>query len=418
MVAPGKKGLEEKITHLPDTCGIYIFKDSPGNFLYIGKAKSLKKRVQSYFNRYLDSKTQALVSKIKDVEYILSPSEAQAQILEAALIKAKQPTYNISLKDDKSFPLIRISAEKFPLLSICRRKGKDKEDKTLYFGPYANVYALRQAVKSIRHIFGFRSCKTLPKKICLYHRLKLCPAPCIGKISLQRYTNIIKKIRLFLECRNEELLKYLGQEMNKAAEGKKFEEAAKIRDQINALSTLMQSKKDGAGRDALEGLKDLFGLNNLPQRIEAFDISNISGLQAAGSMVSFFKGIPDKNNYRRFRIKTVEGIDDYAMLKEVIKRRYLRLKEERLALPDLIIIDGGKGHLLAARQVVRKLGLKIPLASIAKDRENIYLEGRGNPIKLEADTSALNLIRKIRDEAHRFAIKYHHLLRKKKILGK
>ncbi len=410
--------LKNKIDALPGVPGVYIFKDSQENVLYVGKAKSLKKRVKSYFNRFLSDKTQAMVSKIVDIEYTLTPSESQAQLLEASLIKDKQPPYNVSLKDDKSFPLIRITAEEFPIVSICRRKSLKKEDKSLYFGPYTNAKLLRQAFKVMRQIFGLRSCKKMLKTSCLYYRLRLCPAPCIGKIDKEAYQEIIQDIELFLDSRYKELLGKLAQRMKRAAEEKRFEDAAKIRDKINALSVIGQAKVAPRSQKDLEDLKELAQLNKLPLRIEAFDISDISGKEATGSMVSFYKAFPDKNNYRHFRIKTVEKIDDYGMLKEIIKRRYSRIIRENLSLPDLILIDGGRSHLLAAEKELKKLGLNIPLVSIAKDKENIYIQNKKNPLKLNQDTPALNLIRRIRDEAHRFAIKYHHLLRRKRIIGR
>ena len=356
--------IQEKIKQLPDTPGVYIFKDAGGEIIYIGKAKSLKKRVQSYFSRDLSSKTQLMVSKIADIEYRLTPSESQAELLEASLIKEKQPVYNVSLKDDKSFPLIRITHEDFPIVSICRRKKLQKKDNSLYFGPYTNAQLLRQALKVMRKVFGFRSCKTLPKKACLYGRIKLCPAPCIGNISAKQYKEIIKNITMFLDSKYEELLSNLSQRMDEAASQQKFEEAAKIRDQIEALSTMAESRCRFSRKDELQDLKNLLKLAKLPERIEAFDISNISGKEATGSMVSFYKGLPDKNNYRRFRIKTVETIDDYKMLAEVVKRRYSGSLKKVLAFPDLILIDGGKSHLSVDNKELEKIGSKIPLVSI------------------------------------------------------
>jgi len=411
------KELKNRISSLPDSPGVYIFKDSQGRIIYIGKAKSLKKRVQSYFNRPLDSKTQVMVSKIADIEYRLTPSESQAQLLEASLIKDNQPQYNIDLKDDKSFPWIRITDEEFPILSIYRRKGRG-DDRSLYFGPYTNVKLLRQAIKVIRKIFGFRSCKKLPEEVCLYHRLKLCPAPCVKKISARAYKEIIEQIKMFLEFKYAELIQGLSNKMKQAASEKAFEEAAKIRDQINALSAIGGGQSGFSRQFELEDLKNLLKLYKLPERIEAFDISNITGKEATGSMVSFSKGVPDKNNYRRFRIKTVEGINDYQMLSEVVRRRYSRLVKEKSPLPDLVLIDGGRSHLLVTNKELEKLGLKIPLVSIAKEQENIYTKDRLHPIKLKSDIPALNLIRRIRDEAHRFAVSYHHVLRRKKIIGK
>jgi excinuclease ABC subunit C len=413
-----KSQLKDKISALPDSPGVYKFKDAAGTIIYIGKAKSLKKRVQSYFSRYLDAKTQALVARIADVEHLFVSTESQAQILEAALIKENRPQYNIDLKDDKSFPWVCITNEKVPLVSICRNKkaSRGKNDTAAYFGPYTNAALLRQALKVIRHIFGFRSCGTLPKQPCLYYRLRLCPAPCAGKISAAQYREIVREIEMFLDFRHEELIAKLTDAMDQAAQGQRFEEAGRFRDQINALSAVWSESSDRKSADELEDLGKLLGLPGLPERIEAFDISNISGTNATGSMVSFFRGIADKNNYRRFRIKTVAGVNDYDMMREVVRRRYRRLIDEKRPFPDLVLIDGGRQHLAAAKDELRKLGITLPLVSIAKDRENIYMADKDVPVKLPFDTPALNLIRRIRDEAHRFAITYHRLLRKKKMV--
>ncbi len=410
--------LKQKVSSLPDAPGVYLFKDAAAKIIYVGKAKSLKKRVQSYFSRDLSSKTQALVAKIVDLEYRLSPTESQAQILEASLIKRYQPQYNISLKDDKSFPWIRITAEEFPIVSIVRRKGQDKDDPHLYFGPYTNVKLLRQAIKVIRKLFGFRSCKNLPKEACLYYRLKLCPAPCVGKINSRKYKALVGRIKLFLESKYDELISSLSKEMQKASLEKRFEEAAQLRDQINILGAIGQGQVSTSNKFELEDLKRLLKLKKLPERIEGFDISNISGNLAVGSMVSFWQGLPDKNNYRRFRIKTVIGVDDYQMIREVVSRRYKRQLKEKKSLPDLILIDGGRGQISVAAQEIRNLGLNIPLVSIAKEDENIYTNTSFEPIRFKSDTPALNLIRRIRDEAHRFALGYHQILRRKKIIGK
>jgi len=414
----GPNKLKEIVDSLPESPGVYIYKDAGGNTIYIGKAKSLKKRVQSYFSRFLSSKTQNLVSRIADIEYTLAPSEFQAQLLEASLIKEKQPYYNISLKDDKSFPLIKITSEKFPLVSICRLKDQapEKKDRNIYYGPYANAKILRQALKVMRKIFGFRSCETMPKRPCLYYRLKLCPGPCADKISAVKYRGIIKNIRLFLDSKYAELIDKFSFEMKEASQAHRFEEAAMIRDRINALSAIGRTKPHFSSADQTQDLKNLLGLKKMPLRIEGFDISNISGKEATGSMVSFYKGAPDKANYRRFRIKTVNAIDDYAMIREVVKRRYSRLAREGLLMPDLILIDGGRQHLFACEKELNKLGLDLPVMSIEKQGEKLYIKGRAGPIKTSNDTAALNLIRRVRDEAHRFARKYHHYLHKKKIM--
>jgi len=400
---------------VPDASGVYIMKDSEGEIIYIGKANSLKKRLSSYLGRDLSGKTVALMSNVADIEYKLCPTESFALLLEANLIHKYKPKYNISLRDDKSFPLVKITNEEFPAIYVTRKK---EDDRARYLGPYTSAQLLKDALRIIRRSFPYRSCKKLPKKACIYYRIGLSPAPCIGKISKAGYAKTIENIVLILEGRADLLIKKLSAQMNLKSKECKFEEAALIRDQINSLSQIGPAHA-GVGRNSdLEELKSLLKLKKLPERIEAFDISNISGREATGSMVSFYRGIPDKNNYRKFRIKTVKAIDDYGMIREVVRRRYSRLKSEALPLPDLVLIDGGRGHLFSAAREIMELGLKIPLVSIAKEEENIYTIGESNAIKFKQDTPALNLIRRIRDEAHRFAVSYHHVLRRKKIIGR
>ena len=407
--------LKEKIAELPQTPGVYLFKDPEGKVIYVGKAKSLKKRVQSYFGRDLASRTLAMVSQIADIEYRQAPTEAMALLLEAGLVHQYLPRYNVMLRDDKSFPLVKITNDDFPRICIVRKR---EDDGGRYLGRYTSANLLREVLKVVRRYFPYRSCKELPKKPCIYYRLGLSPAPCIGKISKQDYAKTIDNIALILEGKTETLIKRLTQQMELKSKAKEFEKAAEIRDQITAIS-LIGSKRAGVSpKDELEDLKNLLNLDKLPLRIEAFDISNVYGKEATGSMVSFYKGYSDKDNYRRFRIKTIEQIDDYKMLAEVVRRRYFRVVEEKLTLPDLVLIDGGKGHLATAEKEIRQLGLKIATASIAKEFEHIYVLGKDTPIKLKQDTPALNLIRRIRDEAHRFALAYHHVLRRKKIIGR
>ncbi|MBU0709158.1 MAG: GIY-YIG nuclease family protein [Candidatus Omnitrophica bacterium] len=407
--------MRKKIADAPDAPGVYLMKDAEGKVIYIGKAKSLKKRLLTYLSRDLSSKTVALMSCVWDVEYRTSRTESLALLLEASLIHQYKPKYNISLRDDKSFPLVKITREEFPRIYITRKK---EPDKAFYLGPYTNPRLLREALKIIRRSFPYRSCKKLPKKACIYFRLGLSPAPCINKVSRKEYARTIKNITLALKGKTDLLIERLFKRMYLKSKELKFEEAAKIRDQINALSVIGQNKVGFSTHDELEDLKNLLRLSCLPERIEAFDISNISGREATGSMASFYRGNADKNNYRRFRIKTVDTIDDYKMLREVLQRRYSRMVREKSALPDLILIDGGKSHLSTAHRELEKLGLKLPLVSIAKEKENIYTQRKIKPIRLDSDTPALNLIRRIRDEAHRFAISYHHILRKRKILGR
>jgi excinuclease ABC subunit C len=409
------KDLKKIIADIPDAAGVYLMKDKAGRVIYIGKAKSLRKRLRSYIGRQLDTKTLMLMANVADIDYKLTPTESLALLLEARLVHQYKPKYNVSLRDDKSFPMVKITNEEFPAICITRKKELDG---ARYFGPYTSAGLLREALKIIRKNFPYRSCKQLPGEECMYYRLGLSPAPCTGKINKKEYAKTIKKISLILEGKTDTLIKKLFREMNLRAKRQEFEEAAKIRDQINALVAIGRSNTNIGSQNELEDLKNLLRLSKLPERIEAFDISDIYGKEATGSMVSFYRGIADKNNYRRFRIKTVKTIDDYKMLSELVRRRYCRLIEEKLPLPDLILIDGGRSHVLTAQKALKELGIHIPLVSIAKERENIYTKGKARPIKLNSDTPALNLIRRVRDEAHRFAVSYHHILRRKKIIGR
>jgi len=407
--------LKEKILSAPDACGVYLMRDRGNRVLYVGKANSLKKRLASYLGRDLSSKTSALVAKVADVEFRLSANESMALLLEANLIHEFKPKYNISLKDDKSFPFVRISGEKFPSISIVRGK---KYASGSYLGPYTNAKLLKNALEIIRRNFAYRSCRNLPKKSCIYYRINLCPAPCVGNIGAKEYRRVIDNIILILEGRNDLLIRKLTKLMQDDVSAMDFEAAASRRDQIIVLSEMSAAQGSSNRRSELEDLKCRLGLDSLPVRIEGFDISNLSGSHAVGSMVSFLKGNPDKNNYRRFRIKSFKGIDDYRMLAEVVARRYSRIIREKMALPDLLFIDGGKAHLLTVAGVLKELNIFIPLVSLAKEKENIYSSQKLSGISFPKDSPAMNLIRLIRDEAHRFALSYHRLLRQKALIGK
>jgi len=419
--------LKEKISSAPNSPGVYLMRDNRGKVLYVGKAGSLKKRLSSYLpgltgesgmrfcavSNRLDSKTLALMSKVVDIEFRLSPNESMALLLEAGLIHKFKPRYNISLRDDKSFPFIKISAEVFPAISITRKKD---DPLARYIGPYTNAKILKNALKVIRRSFAYRSCRRLPGKSCVYGRINLCPAPCLGKLNPKEYNSRIEDIILILEGKADLLINRLRHLMQNKSQSRDFEAAAEARDQISTLAELSAGLSGVNRKGELEDLKNKLGLNKLPERIEGFDISNISGKQAVGSMVSFYRGNPDKNNYRRFRIKDCPGIDDYKMLAEVVRRRYSRLIKENSALPDLLLIDGGKGHLLAASRQVKELGLDLPLVSIAKKEELVYSSNNEHGLSFADDTPALNLIRRVRDEAHRFAVSYHLLLRRKELI--
>jgi len=408
-----QKTLKENILSAPDSPGVYLIKDKAGKIIYIGKAKSLKKRLGSYLGGGLQAKTAAMISNALDIECRLTQTEGLALLLEAALIHKYEPRYNVVLRDDKSFPFVKITDEEFPAVCMTR---KVETDTGRYFGPYTNAKLLRQALKVVRKYFPYRSCKKMPRSPCIYYRIGLSPAPCAGKINKAEYARTIKSISLILEGKSENLIKKLTKEMRMKARQRKFEEAAALRDKILSLSSL--GAEYHIPQAALSDLKELLGLKRLPMRIEGFDVSNIYGQEACASMVSFYDARPDKDNYRRFRIRAVKGIDDYAMIREAVARRYSRLIKEGLPLPDLILIDGGRAHLLAGQRELMKLGLKAPLVSIAKEEENIYTTARIKPLRLSHDTPALNLIRRVRNEAHRFALSYHHILRRKMLIGR
>jgi len=410
------QSLKEKVLSFPNTPGVYLMYDAFGKVLYAGKAKALKKRLLSYLGPGLASKTAALMDKVRDLKFRLCPSEDMALLLEASLIHELKPKYNISLRDDKSFPFVKISGEDFPAIYITRKKD---DPSAQYIGPYTSAKLLKNALKIIRSCgFAFRTCKHLPDKSCMYHRINLCSAPCIGKISREEYGRVIGNIILVLEGKVDLLIRKLTKLMLDKAKARDFEAALVAREQITVLSEMSEGPSGVNRKRELEDLKNRLGLRTLPERIEGFDISNISGAQAVGSMVSFYNGSPDKNNYRRFRIKSFQGIDDYKMLAEVLRRRYTRVIKEEGSLPDLLLIDGGKGHFFTAARQLKQLHLKLPLVSIAKKEEHVYISGKARPLTFVEDTPALNLIRRVRDEAHRFALAYHHVLRRKALIGR
>lgn len=408
--------LQQTIQSLPLTSGVYLMKDKDGTIIYVGKAVSLRKRVQSYFRKQTGSfKTDLLVAAIDSIDYINTASEAEALILEASLVKKHMPKYNIELKDGKTYPHIQVTKEEFPLVSVVRLNSqKGKKIKADYYGPYTSPALIREALIIIRKIFHFRSCENLPNKPCLDYHIGLCDAPCIDHVSAEDYRKNIRRVEYILEGRKDELLKSLHEDMEVLAREKKYEQAAKVRDQIRAIGALYSSTMDVNYFKEAEQLERALNLARPPARIECFDISNIMGQQAVGSMVSFLNGRPDKSNYRRFKIKMVEGIDDFQMMAEVVRRRYTRLKNEGAIFPDLIIVDGGKGQLSSACGELKKLDVVIPIISLAKREEEVFVPGRRNSIILSKDSLGLRLLQRVRDEAHRFAVYYHRLLRSKK----
>ncbi len=535
--------LKDKLKLLPNKPGVYIMKDSNDNIIYVGKAIILKNRVRSYFLKTAQNspKVQVLVSKIVDFEYIVTANELEALVLECNLIKKYRPRYNIMLKDDKTYPYLKLTMqEDFPRLYPTRRLVKDGAK---YFGPYASAGSMHDTLAFLRKLFPLRTCKKMnAKRPCLEYHIKRCLAPCAGYIGKKEYLKLVEGVNLFLQGRSNMLLKQLQDEMKIAAEEFRYEQAAILRDQIKSLKTIQQQQtattvagdvdvmglaidefgicvqvffvrlgkivgrdhfllqgeaseqasdvlrafieqyyfkatfvpkqivlptylkkadqdlltnwlsdlkkqtveivypKRGVKHDlltmanenaktllaqesqqkeqinaknmqAVEILAEKIGLKMTPERIDCFDISHIQGSHTVASMVVFKKGMPSKKDYRRYKINSTEGSpDDFKSMQEVVLRRYQKYED----LPELIIIDGGKGQLSSALEVVRGLGLETMVIGLAKQFEEIFKEGEKQSIILDKNSSALFLLQRIRDEAHRFAITYHRKLRSKK----
>ncbi|MGO9388458.1 MAG: excinuclease ABC subunit UvrC [Methanobacterium sp.] len=529
---------------LPDKPGIYLMRDAKDKVLYVGKAKSLKKRVRSYFKDELDSpKTTAMMRQFHNLEYIITDTEKEALILESNLIKKYLPRYNIRLKDDKRYPYIKITKEDYPRILITRRIS---DDDSYYYGPFTDVYALKRMLKFIKSLFKIRECKNMNGP-CLNYQINLCEAPCDNKISIKDYQQLVDKANLFFQGKYNDIMSIQKKMMTEAAENQEFEKATVLRDQIDSIKGILErqnmefnrqleqdviacslnedfatvvvfSVRDGkiTGKNdflmsfveptspekvlsaflkqyytgprqipsdlilqyhpddesliidwlkeksdtevtfkvpeegmeyrlikmvaknadviknhqkevkgALLDLKTYLGIPKIPRRIEAFDISNISGKNAVASMVVFEDGAPKKNSYRRYKIETT-GPDDYAMMREVLMRRYKKLIHEKEEIensllkivdqPDLIVVDGGKGQLNVALTVLKLLNLtNIPVIGLAKEFEHIFIPDVSTPIILPPNSNALHLLQRIRDEAHRFAINYHKKLRSKMV---
>jgi excinuclease ABC subunit C len=551
--------LEEKLQRLPDKPGVYLMRDAAGTVIYVGKAASLKNRVRSYFRSLKNQppKVHSLVKNIEDFEYIVTDTEVEALILEYNLIKKYDPKYNVVFRDDKSYPYLKITLnEEFPRVEVTRNMRKDGSK---YFGPYTSVGALNETVRLLRRLFPLRTCRQASfeqrKRACLNAHIKRCTAPCVGNISREEYGKMVREVVLFMEGKQDALLRRLQERMEKYAKDLDFENAAQIRDQIKAVEAVLEKqkivspggedqdviamargsnevciqvfyvrkgkligrehfflertddlsrgevmtaflkqyynraaeippvvllgdaaedqalieewltqvkgrkvvlhvprrgeklklvemvaanalvelqeheedrrKKAMSAEQALLELQEYLDLEVLPRRIECYDISNISGTDSVGSMVVFENGSPKHSDYRRFKIGTVTGPDDFASLQEVLRRRFKRKKESQGEggrdnsfgkTPDLLIIDGGKGQLGAVREVLMELGTgDIPTFGLAKKEEELFVEGRQEPIILPRGSQALFLLQRIRDEAHRFAVSYHRRLRDKKV---
>jgi len=416
-----RESLKKKINQLPLTSGIYMMKSPEGEILYIGKARSLRKRVKSYLTNRGDlPKITILMGKVTDVEYIETPTEVDALLLEAQLIRKVQPRYNKELKDDKSFPLLKITHEKFPRIHLTRNK---QDKKATYYGPFTDAGLLREAISLINALFPIRKCQTLPKTACLYYHIGQCIAPCIKPEVKGEYDRLIDEVKSFLGGGKKSFMDYLTQRMKQASEELRFEDAQFFKEQIQALSKLKKKRYHHKREDlsaqlsATLELKRILHMEKIPERIVCFDASNIQGEEAVASKVSFYRELPDKIDYRRYKIKDVEGINDYAMIAEVLRRMLRAIKDGREGfIPDLIMIDGGKGHLNTARRVLKEEEMEnLELISIAKRLELVHSPKFQDPIVIPGDAPALYLLQKVRDEAHRFAITYHRRLKEKGI---
>jgi excinuclease ABC subunit C len=423
----------EKVREFPTTPGVYLMKDARGRLIYVGKAVNLRSRASSYFTKAaaLDRRTAELVREICDIDFIPADSEVDALLLEARLIKDVQPQFNQDLKDDKTFPYLEIFVrEDFPRVEFTRQP---QTRGTKLYGPFTNAKKLRATIAVLQKIFRFRTCALDIEEAderwkwfrpCLLASINQCTAPCNLRISKEEYRRDIERLKLFLDGKKDKLLADLRAEMAQAAADLKFEKAARIRDQLQALDSLkLRGNLDEHvqpevffidPKKGLAGLQKIFKLPALPRRIEGVDIAHLGGNETVASLVQFIDGLPFKHGYKRFRIKGVEGIDDFASIHEVVSRRLGRLARDGETFPDILLIDGGKGQLNAAMQAMRSLGITPPFTlGLAKQEEEIYLPGESEPRRLSRHSYALRLLQYVRDEAHRFAQHYHHLLRRK-----
>ena len=411
----------EKLKSLPRKPGVYLFLDRNRQVIYVGKAKSIRKRVSSYFKKHSDIKTTILLGRLQDIDYVVAASELDALILEADLIKKYKPRYNISWRDDKAYPYLKLTVnEKWPRLFLVRRKHKDG---ALYFGPYEGGM-IRSIIRLIKKMFPIRWCKETPLRMreqpCLFYRIGNCSGPCVGKTSHADYMEFVKGIIFLLRGKMKNARQKLEKEMKKASQNQDFEKAASLRDRLKRLEKMLEEKdlKHVPSPRVLTDVSELqkeLRLKNPPMRIEEFDISNIQGTNIVGSMVVFFGGVPLNADYRRFKIRSFDKKpNDVAGIHEIVLRRYSKSLSKQLPLPDLILIDGGPAQLSAALKALREAGHKnMPVISLAKREEEIYRSGKNVPLRLKKRSPALQLLMRIRDEAHRFAITYHRQKRQK-----
>ena len=426
-----------RVREFPQTPGVYLMKDSAGRVIYVGKAKNLRARASSYFLKAAaaDRRTADLIREIADIDFLACDSEVDALLAEARLIKDVQPKHNKDLKDDKSFPYLEIyTREDFPRVEFTREPS---ERGTKLYGPFASAGSLRGAIQVLQKIFKFRTCsldiedgdeKWRWFRPCLLASINQCTAPCNFRISKEEYRKDINRLKMFLEGNKSKLLDEMRQEMTEASRALQFEKAARLRDEIHMLETLDKRGELETHvqpevfyvdpQKGLIGLQKVLKLKETPRIIEGVDIAHLGGGETVASLVRFIDGMPFKPGYKRYKIRSVAGVDDFASIHEVVSRRFQRLHDEDEIFPDILLIDGGKGQLNAGMAAFNELGITPPtVISLAKREEEIYVPGSDDPLRLSRNSFALRLLQYVRDEAHRFAQHYHHILRRKSTLG-
>ncbi len=417
---------------VPAKPGVYLYRDRFGTVIYVGKAANLRNRMSQYFqasrmNR-ADPKQRSLLKSIYDWDFFVVKNEDEALILESRLIKEYAPQYNILMRDDKRFLLVKINLkEDFPRLDLARVR---KDDSCKYFGPFPKGSALRSTIEFLSAYFGLRTCKPnspdeSTRKHCLKRIVKDCLEPCGSKVTREEYHEHVDKMLQLLNGSSSPIIEELENKMREAAEKKLFEKAGRFRDVVTNIKTVFGQKNrsfryasipSAPGHVAVESLQEVLNMSSSPMLIECFDISNILGTLAVASMVCFENGSPAKDKYRRFKIREVDQIDDYAMMQEVIKRHYSRKMNEKQAMPDLLMVDGGKGQLSSAMETLKEIKCpSLTVIGLAKKNEEIFLPGQSEAIVLDRHSAALRLLQAVRDEAHRFAIAYHRKLRTRRL---
>ena len=427
----------EKVRSFPHAPGVYLMKDAAGRVLYVGKAKNLRARAGSYFLKAAaeDQRTAILVREIRDIDYLEAESEIDALLMEARLIKDILPKFNRDLRDGKTFPYLEIDVrEDFPRVRFTREpKSRD----TKLYGPFTSPRQLRGAIQVLQKIFKFRTCdldidaddkRWQWFRPCLLHAIDQCTAPCNFRITKEEYRKNIKRLQKVLDGKKNSLLAEMREEMAAAAKELKFEEAGRLRDEIEMLESL---DKRGAlsthvqpevfpidPKKGLAGLQKVLHLPKMPRTLEGVDIAHTAGTETVASVVQFIDGLPFKPGYKRMRIRGVQGADDFASIYEAVARRFAHLRDDLMTFPDILLIDGGKGQLSAALAAIASLDIAPPLVlSLAKREELVYVMNVEEPLRLSRHSYALRLLQYVRDEAHRFAQHYHHILRKRTTLG-